>query len=106
MKRSVRTVLLGLAGPAVRAQRGNPAEDPQALKNEIQSLDQQVNPAAVSGNLKVLGKIMSDDYIGVAPNGMILRKPIVAAHYQSGTLHYESVVNSDVEIHLMETPLY
>jgi ketosteroid isomerase-like protein len=94
------TVLSGFACPAVRAQVGSPAVDPQALKSEIQSLDQQVNEAAVSGNLKMLGKIMSDDYVGVAPNGMILRKPVIAAHYQAGTLHYESVVNSDVEIHI------
>jgi ketosteroid isomerase-like protein len=93
-------VLLGLACPAVRSQVETPAADPQALKSEIQSLDQQVNEAAVNGNLKILGKIMSDDYVGVAPNGMILRKPAIAAHYQAGTLHYESVVNSDVEIHI------
>lgn len=97
---SFATVLLGLACPSVRAQVGNPTMDPQALQNEIQSLDQQVNEAAVSGNLKILGKVMSDDYVGVAPNGMILRKLVIAAHYQAGTLHYESVVNSDVEIHI------
>jgi hypothetical protein len=49
-------VLLGLACPAVRAQVETPAADPQALKSEIQSLDQQVNEAAVNGNLKILGK--------------------------------------------------
>jgi ketosteroid isomerase-like protein len=87
--------------PAVaQAQAGKAAEDSQNVKSEIQTLDQQVNAAAVSGDLPTLGKIMSDDYVGVAPNGMLLRKPMIAAHYQAGTLHYSSVVNSDVEIHL------
>ena len=76
------------------------SKDLQSVKNEIQALDQKVNDAAVSGDLQVLGKIMSDDYVGVAPNGMILRKPMIAAHYQAGTLHYAAVVNSDVEIHV------
>lgn len=76
------------------------ANDLQAVKSEIQALDAQVNGAAVTGNLQVLGKVMSDDYVGVAPNGMILRKAMIAAHYQAGTLHYASVLNSDVEIHV------
>jgi ketosteroid isomerase-like protein len=75
-------------------------KDLQDLQSEILALDTQVNDAAVAGNLQVLGKVMSDDYVGVAPNGMILRKGVIAAHYQSGTLHYSSVVNSDVEIHV------
>jgi ketosteroid isomerase-like protein len=75
-------------------------EDLQTTNNEILALDQQVNDAAVHGDLQTLGKIMSDDYVGVAPDGMILRKAMIAAHYQAGTLHYSSVVNSDVEIHV------
>ena len=77
-------------------------EDLQTTKNEILALDQQVNAAAVNGDLQTLGKIMSDDYVGVAPDGMMLRKAMIAAHYQAGTLHYSSVVNSDVEIHVHE----
>jgi ketosteroid isomerase-like protein len=63
-------------------------------------LDQQINVAAVNGDLKTLGTVMSDDYVGVAPNGMILRKAVIAQHYQAGMLHYASVMNSDIEIHV------
>jgi ketosteroid isomerase-like protein len=85
---------------AAFTQTSKAPEDLQTTKNEILALDQQVNAAAVNGDLQTLGKIMSDDYVGVAPDGMILRKAMIAAHYQAGTLHYASVVNSDVEIHL------
>jgi ketosteroid isomerase-like protein len=82
------------------AQTAKATEDLQSVKNEILALDHRVNDAAVNGDLQTLGKIMSDDYVGVAPHGMILRKPMIAAHYQAGTLHYSAVVNSDVEIHV------
>lgn len=82
------------------AQTAKATEDSQTIKNEILALDQQVNDAAVAGDLRTLGQSMSDDYVGVAPNGMILRKAMIAAHYQAGALHYSSVVNSDVEIHI------
>jgi ketosteroid isomerase-like protein len=82
------------------AQTDKAAEGLPDVRRAIQVLDQQVNAAAVSGDVQTLGKVMSDDYVGVAPNGMILRKPMIAAHYQAGTLHYSSVVNSDVEIHV------
>ena len=85
---------------AALAQTDKGAESLQDVKSEIQMLDQQVNAAAVSGDLQTLGKVMSDDYVGVAPSGMILRKPMIAAHYQAGTLHYSSLANSDVEIHV------
>jgi ketosteroid isomerase-like protein len=76
------------------------AKELESIKSEIQLLDQQINVAAVNGDTKTLGTAMSDDYVGVAPNGMILRKAVMAQHYQAGTLHYASVVNSDIEIHL------
>ena len=82
------------------AQTAKATEDLQSVKNEILALDQRVNDAAVNLDLQTLGKIISDDYVGVAPNGMILRKPVITAHYQAGTLRYSVVVNSDVEIHV------
>jgi ketosteroid isomerase-like protein len=85
---------------AALTQTSKAPEDLQTTKNEILALDEQVNAAAVNADLQTLGKIMSDDYVGVAPDGMILRKAMIAAHYQAGTLHYLSVVNSDVEIHV------
>src|ERR1700691_6421147 len=83
-----------------QAQAGKAAEDSKNVKSEIQTLDQQVNAAAVSGDLPTLGKIMSDDYVGVAPNGMLLRKPMIAAGFYGGARQYSSVVDSHVEIHI------
>jgi ketosteroid isomerase-like protein len=81
-------------------QTSEPMQTGERAKKEILALDQQVNDAAVSGDVKFLAKVMSDDYVGVAPNRMILRKPMIAARYQAGTLHYESVINSETEIQL------
>jgi hypothetical protein len=60
------------------------AKDPETVKSEIRVLDEQINVAAVNGDLKTLGTVMSDDYVGVAPNGMILRKAVIAQHDQAG----------------------
>jgi hypothetical protein len=70
----------------------------EAVKKQISALDQQLNDAAVQGNMKFFSKTMSEGYVGVAPNGMILGQSLIAAHYQAGTLRYESVVNSDIDI--------
>jgi ketosteroid isomerase-like protein len=95
----VATVLsLGQPGRHALFQAGALHED--VAKEQILALDQQLNTAAVKGDLKFFAKVMSDDYVGIAPDGMILRKPLIAAHYQAGLLHYESIVRSEVEVHL------
>ena len=72
------------------------------MKSQIRSLDQKLNDAAVNGNLVFFAKIMAPGYVGIAPNGMILEKSVIAAHYQSGSLHYEAVSDSDIDIRLHE----
>jgi ketosteroid isomerase-like protein len=89
---------LGQPGRHALFQTGALRED--AAKEQILALDQQLNTAAVKGDLKFFANVMSDDYVGIAPDGMILRKPLIAAHYQAGLLHYDSVVRSEVEVHL------
>ena len=70
----------------------------EEVKRQIIALDQQLNVAAVQGDMKFFSKIMSEGYVGVAPNGMILAQSLIAAHYQAGRLRYESVLNSDIDI--------
>jgi ketosteroid isomerase-like protein len=91
---------LGLCHPALHTQVGAGALVVADAKEQILALDRQLNTAAVNGDLKFFAKVMSDDYIGVAPNGIIIRKSMIAAHYQEGSLHYDSVVSSDVEVHI------
>jgi ketosteroid isomerase-like protein len=104
-----RLFLLGLLAwlaiaPRQKAQTAEPtvggASDNEATKQKILALDQELNKAAVQGNLRFFAAVMPDDYVGVAPNGMILEKSMIAAHYQAATLHYESVTDSDVQIRL------
>jgi ketosteroid isomerase-like protein len=83
-----------------REPAANHAPDDEAATKQIITLDQELNNAAVQGNMKLFEKVMPDNYVGVAPNGMILQKSLIAAHYQAGTLHYESVVDSDVQVRL------
>jgi ketosteroid isomerase-like protein len=104
-----RLFLLGLLAwlaisPRQTAQTAEPlagrASDNEATKQKILALDQELNKAAVQGNLRFFAAVMPDNYVGVAPNGMILQKSLIAAQYQAGTLHYESVTDSDVQIRL------
>jgi ketosteroid isomerase-like protein len=74
--------------------------DDKTVTSQIKSLDQQLNDAAVHGNLAFFAKIMAPGYVGIAPNGMLLDKSLIAAHYQSGSLHYEAVSDSDIDIRL------
>jgi hypothetical protein len=74
------------------------AASAEEVKKQIIALDQQLNDAAVQGNMKFFSKVMSEGYVGVAPNGMILGQSLIAARYQTGTLRYESVVNSDIDV--------
>ena len=92
-------VVLAAATTTLQTQSAqSDAASAEAVKKQITALDQQLNDAAVQGNVKFFSKIMSEGYVGVAPNGMILGQSLIAAHYQAGTLRYESVVNSDIDI--------
>lgn len=93
-----------VVAPRPAAQPAEPAASrvsaDEATKQKILALDRDLNQAAVQGDLKFFATVMPDNYVGVAPNGMILQKSMIAAHYQAGTLHYESVTDSDVQIRL------
>jgi hypothetical protein len=84
--------------PANLQTADNRAGGDEEIKSQIRLLDQQLNDAAVKGNLEFFAGIMAPNYVGVAPNGMILEKSFIAARYRSGSLHYESVSDSDVDI--------
>jgi hypothetical protein len=63
-----------------REPAANHAPDDEAATKQIITLDQELNNAAVQGNMKLFEKVMPDNYVGVAPNGMILQKSLIAAH--------------------------
>ena len=92
----------GQSNPTNSHPTDNRAADDETVKSQIKSLDQRLNEAAVNGNLAFFAKIMAPGYVGIAPNGMILEKSVIAAHYQSGSLHYEAVSDSDIDIRLHE----
>lgn len=92
----------GQSNPINSHPTDNRAADDETVKSQIKSLDQRLNEAAVNGNLAFFAKIMAPGYVGIAPNGMILEKSVIAAHYQSGSLHYEAVSDSDIDIRVHE----
>jgi hypothetical protein len=94
------TILILTATVAISQTQSTQSDSSNAedAKKQIIMLDQQLNTAAVQGNTKFFSEVMSEGYVGVAPNGMILAQSLIAAHYLAGTLRYESVVNSDIDI--------
>jgi hypothetical protein len=101
MNRLALLVVVVLAATPVGRQSPSAQNDPvnaQVLKEQVVALDQKLNDAAVQGDVKFFSQIMSEGYVGVAPNGMILGPSLIAAHYQSGALRYESVINSDIDV--------
>jgi hypothetical protein len=92
-------VVLAAATTTLHSQSAqSDAANVEEAKKQIIALDQQLNDAAVQGDMKFFSKVMSEGYVGVAPNGMILGQSLIAAHYQAGTLRYDSVLNSDIDI--------
>ncbi|GAC1661810.1 MAG: hypothetical protein NVS9B4_14580 [Candidatus Acidiferrum sp.] len=103
MSRVILAVILVFAGTSstVRSQTlQSDAPRMEEMKKQILGLDQQLNEAAVRGDMRFFSQVMSDGYVGVAPNGMILQPSLIAAHYQTGALHYESVHSSGVEVRI------
>ena len=88
----------GQSSPTNLQIRENRTSDDDTVRAQITSLNQQLNDAAVKGDLAFFGKTMAPGYVGVAPNGMILDKSVIAAHYQSGSLHYEVVAAPALKI--------
>jgi len=88
----------GQSSPTNLQTGGNRTSDEDTVRAQITSLNQQLNDAAVKGDLTFFGKTMAPGYVGVAPNGMILDKSVIAAHYQSGSLHYEVLADSEIDI--------
>jgi uncharacterized protein (TIGR02246 family) len=103
---SQRTLILALCGISMllmpepsRAQTGDKSTAvDEEIRSQIRALDQQLNEAAVHGNLELFATVMAPNYVGVAPNGMILEKSFIASRYQAGSLHYDSVSDSEVDI--------
>ena len=101
MNRLIILTLVALAATTTTLQTQSAQSDTvsaEEIRKQIIALDQQLNDAAVLGNMKFFSQIMSEGYLGVAPNGMILGQSLIAAHYQTGTLRYQSVVNSDIDV--------
>ena len=90
----------GQPNPTNSQSTDNRVADDETVKSQIKSLDQRLNDAAVNGNLAFFAKTMAPGYVGIAPNGIVLDKSLIAAHYQSGSLHYEAVSDSDIDIRL------
>ena len=90
----------GQPNPTNSQSTDNRVADDETVKSQIKSLDQRLNDAAVKGNLAFFAKTMAPGYVGIAPNGIVLDKSLIAAHYQSGSLHYEAVSDSDIDIRL------
>ena len=88
----------GQSSPTNLQTGGNRTSDEDTVRAQITSLNQQLNDAAVKGDLTFFGKTMAPGYVGVAPNGMILDKSVIAAHYQSGSLQYEVLADSEIDI--------
>jgi ketosteroid isomerase-like protein len=92
--------VFGQSSPINSQSTDNRTSDDEKVTAQIRSLDQKLNDAAVSRDLAFFAKTTAPGYVGVAPNGMILDKSLIAEHYQSGSLHYEAVSDSEIDIRL------
>jgi ketosteroid isomerase-like protein len=97
-------VTLSLAGGVLGAQ-STPAHPPHERKHaereQIEALELQFQTAQRSGDTATMDKLLSDDYLGINPSGVVLTKAQQLEHMHSRKLVVNSLQTSDQKIKLI-----
>jgi hypothetical protein len=93
--RSIMLLLIAvalLAAPAAWGQGENPPASTKkgggSVEQQIKALHEQSRQAALKGDVSFLEKYLSDDYVGIAPDGSIETKDQSIQMRKSGAIKY------------------
>jgi ketosteroid isomerase-like protein len=78
-----------------------PHERKHAEREQIEALEQQFQTAQRSGDTATMDKLLSDDYLGINPNGVVVTKAQQLEHMRSRKLVIHSLQTSDQKIKLI-----
>lgn len=73
------------------------------FRAQIFQLEDQWRNAVLHRDAQTLESLMSDDYIGIMSNGMILSKQQTLDHLRNGTLHFSTLQPSDRKVRFYGT---
>jgi ketosteroid isomerase-like protein len=68
-----------------------PASDSAGAEQQVKQLEQQVRAAVIKGDTSVLEKYLSDDYVGIAPNGQAADKSQSIQDLKNGRVKYSAI---------------
>jgi ketosteroid isomerase-like protein len=78
-----------------------PREHKHAERDQIEALENQFQTAQKTGDTATMDKLLSDDYLGINPSGVVVTKAQQLEHMQSHKVVINSLVTSDQKIKLI-----
>jgi ketosteroid isomerase-like protein len=94
-----------MAGSTLHAQAANqgnvPREHKRVEREEIEDLERQWQKAQLSGDVAMMDKLLSDDYLGVNANGELSTKKQQLDHMRNRSLVITRLDSSDVKIKII-----
>jgi ketosteroid isomerase-like protein len=70
-------------------------------REEVLSLERQWRTAQLSGDVALMSRLLSDDYLGITPNGAVLTKTQLLNRMRDHALNITSLQASDIKIKLV-----
>lgn len=71
------------------------------LRDQVETLEKQWRQAALSNNIEVMDRLLSDDYLGITASGQVVTKPQQLDRMREHTFAITSIDVSDVKIKLI-----
>jgi ketosteroid isomerase-like protein len=100
--RSTRFLLLLLAASLLAVPlHAAPHRGTRNLRTEIVAIEQQWRQAALAGDSDAMEHLLSDDYLGILPNGEVVTKPQQLDRMKTHDLVITKLEVSDVKIKLL-----
>jgi ketosteroid isomerase-like protein len=67
-------------------------------RHEIDQLEDEWRTAVLSGNVKTLDSLLADDYMAIAPNGILQSRDEALQILRSGRMHFTSISITDRKV--------
>ena len=77
-----------------------PKREAHTVHKQIEALEMQWRQAQIDNNIKVIGGLLADDYVGITANGTIETKVQAIAQRKAGTVRITALDLDDLKIRL------
>jgi ketosteroid isomerase-like protein len=83
------------------AQSARPHERKHVEREQIEALEKQWQQAMLDDDIPTLDKLLSEDYLGIEPNGEVVTKAQQLDHMRTRQFAFSKIETSDVKIKLV-----